>query len=150
MPSPSGLGGITTSLAVPAVLWCLLYSRRKKVSSYNLDPQGKAGAFEPLLQKYLRLAEFTIGLATGSIVLIVGASFLHGKEGHLPSFYANPCSHSPVLFWPELFSWRFSYSAMKRCSMGTRTHPLLMPLSKQPVLLPCSCSSSGMSGSFSR
>jgi hypothetical protein len=42
------------------------------------------------LQKYLRLAEFTIGLATGSIVLIVGASFLHGKDGHLPWFYANP------------------------------------------------------------
>jgi len=40
--------------------------------------------------EYLHLAEFTIGLATGSIVLIVGASFLHGKEGHLPSFYTNP------------------------------------------------------------
>jgi hypothetical protein len=90
MPLPSGFGGITTSLAVPTVLWCLLYSRRKKVSSYNLDPQGKPGAFEPLLQKYLHLAEFTIGLATGSIVLIVGASFLHGKEGRLPWFYANP------------------------------------------------------------
>jgi hypothetical protein len=43
-----------------------------------------------LLQKYLRLAEFTIGLATGSIVLLIGSSVLHGKDGRLPPFYAAP------------------------------------------------------------
>ena len=31
-----------------------------------------------------------IGLATGSIVLIVGSSALHGERGHLPWFYASP------------------------------------------------------------
>ena len=65
-------------------------SRSMKKGNYNLDPQGKAGAFEPLLQKYLRLAEFTIGLATGSIVLLVGSSVLHGKDGRLPIGYASP------------------------------------------------------------
>jgi hypothetical protein len=43
-----------------------------------------------LLQKYLHLAEFMIGLATGSIVLLIGSSIFHGKDGHLPSFYASP------------------------------------------------------------
>ncbi len=90
MRLPSGFSGIITSLVVPVLLWCVFYSQRKKIRAYNLDPQGRPGAFEPLLQKYLHLAEFTIGLATGSIVLIVGASFLHGKDGRLPWFYANP------------------------------------------------------------
>jgi hypothetical protein len=62
----------------------------KKLSVYNLEPGGKAGAFEPLLVKYIRLAEFVIGLATGSIVLLVGSTVLHEKGGHLPAFYANP------------------------------------------------------------
>jgi hypothetical protein len=90
MPLPAGGPGIITSFVVPILLWCFFYSRRRNIRAYNLDPQGRPGAFEPLLQKYLHLAEFTIGLATGSIVLIVGASFLHGKEGHLPWFYASP------------------------------------------------------------
>jgi hypothetical protein len=33
---------------------------------------------------------FLIGLATGSIVLLVGSSVLHGKDGRLPSFYLPP------------------------------------------------------------
>lgn len=31
-----------------------------------------------------------IGLATGSIVLIVGSSAVHGQGGHLPWYYASP------------------------------------------------------------
>jgi hypothetical protein len=31
-----------------------------------------------------------IGLATGSIVLLVGSSVFHGRDGHLPWFYASP------------------------------------------------------------
>lgn len=61
----------------------------KKHPAYNLDPRGVEGAFEPLLTKYLRAAEFVIGLATGSIVLLVGSSALHGRGG-LPWFYASP------------------------------------------------------------
>ena len=55
-----------------------------------MEPKGEEGAFEPLLQKYLHLAEFTIGLATGSIVLLVGSSILHGRDGRLPWFFASP------------------------------------------------------------
>lgn len=85
----TGFTGLLTLGIVPLSVWGLAYSQRK-FPSYNLDPKGKEGAFEPLLQKYLHLAEFTITLATGSIVLLVGSSVLHGADGHLPWFYASP------------------------------------------------------------
>jgi hypothetical protein len=86
----TGFEGLIIPLIVVLAIWWNRYRARKGVPAYNLDPKGKDGAFEPLLQKYLRLAEFTIGLATGSIVLLIGSSVLHGKDGRLPSFYAAP------------------------------------------------------------
>jgi hypothetical protein len=85
-----GFSGIATVVIIPTTIWIVRYVPRRKNVAYNLDPQGKPGAFDPLLQKYLRLGEFMIGLATGSIVLLVGSSVLHGKDGHLPWFYASP------------------------------------------------------------
>jgi hypothetical protein len=90
MPLFAGFTGVVTAVAVPVVIGAGCYMNRRKTSAYNLDPQGKSGAFEPLLQKYLHLAEFMIGLATGSIVLLIGSSVLHGKDGRLPWFYASP------------------------------------------------------------
>jgi len=86
----SGFLGIVTASGVVLLMWILCYLMRRKSGPYNLDPQGKSGAFEPLLQKYIRLTEFTIGLSTGSIVLLIGSSIFHGKDGHLPTFYASP------------------------------------------------------------
>src|SRR5437867_2582195 len=85
-----GFSGVVTVAVIAPAIWTVSYRIRKKIPAYNIDPQGKPGAFEPLLQKYLRLGEFMIGLATGSIVLLVGSSVLHGKDGHLPWFYASP------------------------------------------------------------
>ncbi len=85
----AGVWGVVTAVTVPLLVWAACYGT-KKFSAYNLDPQNKPGAFEPLLQKYLHLAEFTVGLSTGSIVLLIGSSVLHGKDGRLPSFYAAP------------------------------------------------------------
>jgi hypothetical protein len=62
----------------------------KKYTSYNIDPRGVPGTFEPILARYIRIAEFIIGLDTGSIILIVGSSALHGQSGHLPWVYASP------------------------------------------------------------
>jgi hypothetical protein len=81
-------------IPAPIIVFCI-WKQRYRVRNngtrnYNLDPQGKPGGFEPLLQKYLHLAEFTISLATGSIVLLIGASFLHGKDGRLPPMYTGP------------------------------------------------------------
>jgi hypothetical protein len=58
--------------------------------NYFLDPNGEKSAFEPFLAKYLKLAETMIGLATGSIVLLIGSSALHGELGHVPKSYASP------------------------------------------------------------
>jgi hypothetical protein len=67
MPDVLGvLVALTIALGLPLILWAAIYSQRKKIEAYNLDPRGREGAFEPLLQKYLRLSEFMIGLATGS------------------------------------------------------------------------------------
>jgi hypothetical protein len=72
------------------VIFLLAYREHKSSGSFKLDPPGKAGGYEPFLAKYLRLGEFVIGLATGSIVLLVGSSALHGQSGHLPWVYATP------------------------------------------------------------
>ena len=50
---------------------------------YDLDPKGVQGAFEPLLAKYLRFGEFVVGLASGSIVLLIGSAALR-HDGSLP------------------------------------------------------------------
>jgi uncharacterized membrane protein YccC len=42
------------------------------------------------MNRYIRLAEFMIGAASGSIVLVVGSSTLHGNGGRLAWFYASP------------------------------------------------------------
>jgi hypothetical protein len=84
-----GTSGLLVGLAIPLIMLPCLYST-KKFKAYNLDPQGIPGAFEPFLAKYIRATEFIIGLATGSIVLLVGSSALHGQGGRLPWFYASP------------------------------------------------------------
>jgi hypothetical protein len=84
-----GFSGVVLGASIFVVVGTLSYFT-KEFESYNLDPQGKAGTFEPFLARYLRAAEFIIGLATGSIVLLVGSSALHGQNGHLPWFYASP------------------------------------------------------------
>ena len=84
-----GFGGLAVGGVVFLAVGSVSY-KRKKFEAYNLDPQGKLGAFEPLLTKYLRVSEYVIGLATGSIVLLVGSSALHGQGGRLPWFYASP------------------------------------------------------------
>jgi hypothetical protein len=99
----AGFSGAVLGLLVFPVLYSFLYFT-KEFETYNLDPQGKANAFEPFLAKYLRLGEFMIGLATGSIVLLVGSSALHGQNGHLPWVYASPLL---LLSWCVLYGLMF-------------------------------------------
>jgi uncharacterized membrane protein YesL len=86
---PLGINGVIVGLAIFGVIGAAAYITREQ-GPFNYDPMGKPGAFEPFLAKYLRAAEFIIGLATGSIVLLVGSSALHGQGGRLPWFYASP------------------------------------------------------------
>src|SRR4051794_866055 len=96
---PGGTTGIVGGPLIAVVLGTVLYST-KKHEAYNLDPQNIPNAFEPFLAKYIRLAEFMVGLATGSIVLLVGSSAFHGQAGRLPWIYATPLM---FLAWCVLF-----------------------------------------------
>jgi hypothetical protein len=56
---------------------------------FTFEPQGKPNSFEPRLANYIRAVEFLLGLATGSIVLLIGSSALH-PNGKLPWVFASP------------------------------------------------------------
>ena len=71
------------------LLWWAVHVRTPKVKSFHFDAKGEKGAFEKLLPVYLDFAKFVLGLATGSIVLLVGSSALH-NTGQLPRSYAAP------------------------------------------------------------
>jgi hypothetical protein len=60
-----------------------------KGSSFEFDARGEPGAFEKLLATYLDILKFVLGLASGSIVLLVGSSTLRKSE-HLPTSFASP------------------------------------------------------------
>lgn len=101
---PSGLSGLIVGLAIFPSLWFACYLPLDP-GPFDLDPKGRPGAFEPFLSKYLRLGEFIVGLATGSIVLLIGSANLHGQGGGvLPSFYASPLV---LLGWCVLYGVGF-------------------------------------------
>ncbi len=76
-------------LAIFLAIGSSAYLTRER-GPFDLDPQGKLGAFEPFLAKYIRVTEFIIGLATGPIVFLIGSSALQGQGGRLPWFFASP------------------------------------------------------------
>ena len=85
-----GTYGVVTGIGVFLAISSIAYATRGP-GPFNLDPLNVRGAFEPFLAKYLRLAEYVVGLATGSIVLLVGSSAFHNQSGgRLPWFYASP------------------------------------------------------------
>lgn len=84
-----GFSGFITSIVIGAGCWELNRRLKEDVDSYDLGP-GSAAAYKPIMHRYLRLAEFMIGAASGSIVLIVGSSALHGQGVKLNWFYASP------------------------------------------------------------
>jgi len=85
-----GFTGLLTAAFILIVAGAAFYFLNRSNPAYNIDPQAVPHTFEPILARYLRIAEFIVGLDTGSIVLIVGSSALHGQAGHLPWVYASP------------------------------------------------------------
>lgn len=84
-----GASGSVTAVAVGGMLW--VYRRGvKEYPQYKLSATGDPRDYEPIMNKYIRLAEFLIGISTGSVVLIIGSSALHGQGIRLPWFYASP------------------------------------------------------------
>lgn len=85
----AGFWGLVVGLGILALVWGTVCLVTAKFSSFNFDAQGEKGAFEKLLPIYLRVAEVVIGLAAGSIVLLVGSSAFHAG-GRLPWIFASP------------------------------------------------------------
>jgi hypothetical protein len=69
----AGFSGLVIGVLIPGFWTVVAYGTRAE-GPFHLDPQGEKGSFDPFLQKYIRLAELVIGLASASIVLLVGAS----------------------------------------------------------------------------
>lgn len=93
-----GIGvGIGLFLVAWPLAWLVLWPRqdmdwfRKMISNHSFDfePLGEKGAFEKLLANYLDIAKVIIGLASGSIVLLVGSASFR-LTGRLPASFASP------------------------------------------------------------
>jgi hypothetical protein len=63
--------------------------KRTPDGSFTFEPQEQPNSFEPRLANYVRAVEFLLGIATGSIVLLVGSSALHAN-GMVPWVFASP------------------------------------------------------------
>lgn len=116
-----GFSGLALAVGLLTLIWVVSY-KTKKDATFNLDPKGVPGAFEPLLTRYVRASEFIIGLATSSIVLLVGSSAFR-SAGHLPWTYASPlvllafCVMYGVLFMIFLI---FNYENVQHGNPHTR------------------------------
>jgi hypothetical protein len=126
-----GFCGVLTVVGIAASIGFGVYKISLRYPAFTFEPQGRVGSFEPNLARYLRLAEFVIGLASGSIVLLVGSSVFRGNGGHLPWFYASPlillgaCVLFGVTFmvwiqfWYEQFQHGVQYERWAYCVLRT-------------------------------
>jgi hypothetical protein len=85
-----GFCGVLVGVVVLIIMWLiagLMVSKRGK--SFEMDAGGQPGEFEKRLAIYLDIFKFMLGLASGSIVLLVGSSALRKGE-LLPVSFASP------------------------------------------------------------
>ncbi len=122
--SVPGVPGCLTGVAIFLVLYGIAW-RTIKPENYTFEPSGRLpGSFEPILARYQRLAEFIVGLATGSIVLLAGSSvFRSGSAGKLPHGYGSPLVllATSVIFSVLFIAW-LSYNYEHWQHHGTYSH----------------------------
>ena len=70
------------------VIW-LVCCLRTKGETFTFNAGGKDGDFDKILEFYVDLAKFVVGLAAGAIVLVIGSS-VFGASKHLPEAFASP------------------------------------------------------------
>lgn len=83
----SGVCGLWAAIGI-FVFFCVCASIAIPKGKYTFEREGQ-GSFEPSLERYFRLTEFIVGLATGTIVLLTGTSIFH-SSGRLPQPYGSP------------------------------------------------------------
>jgi hypothetical protein len=85
-----GFPGIATALGLLAVIW-LIVSLTTGKNPAVFDPGGKHGEFgKGLLPMYLDIAKFVLGLAAGSIILLVGSLNLNQSNARPLRSFASP------------------------------------------------------------
>jgi zinc transporter ZupT len=76
-----GFPGIATALGLFALIWFIVFLKSKG-QPVVFDPGGKHGEFgKTLLPMYLDITKFVLGLAAGSIVLLVGSLNFNQSTG---------------------------------------------------------------------
>jgi hypothetical protein len=86
---PPGTAGFCVGLGLFLLVRYIADKRTAQSGTFTFEPRGVPGTFEPRLANYVRAVEYLLGLATGSIVLLVGSSALH-PNGTLPWVFASP------------------------------------------------------------
>jgi hypothetical protein len=86
-----GFPGIATALGLFVVVWLIVWLKTKS-APFHFDPGGVEGEFgKGLLPIYLDITKLILGIAAGSIVLLVGSSNLvQQSSGRSLRSFASP------------------------------------------------------------
>ena len=86
-----GFPGLATAVGLFVVIWILVYLKTRG-QPVVFDPEGKHGEFgKTLLPMYLDITKTVLGLASGSIVLLIGAmNFNQSTARHSLTVFASP------------------------------------------------------------
>jgi hypothetical protein len=86
----SGFPGVATALGLFALIWFFVFLKSKG-QPVVFDPGGKHGEFgKRLLPIYLDITKFVLGLAAGSIVLLVGSMNFNPSGNRSLRPFASP------------------------------------------------------------
>jgi hypothetical protein len=81
---------VATAVGLFALIWLMVYMRTKG-KPVVFDPGSKHGEFgKRLLPMYLDITKFVLGLAAGSIVLLVGSLNFNQSNGRSLKPFASP------------------------------------------------------------
>ncbi len=85
-----GFPGVATAVGLFAGIWLIVYLKAKG-KPVVFDPGGKHGEFgKRLLPMYLDITKSVLGLAAGSIVLLVGAMNFNQSSTRTLKSFASP------------------------------------------------------------
>jgi zinc transporter ZupT len=85
-----GFPGVATAVGLFLLIWIIIYLTTRS-QPVVFDPGGKHGEFgKRLLPMYLDITKFVLGLAAGSIVLLVGSLNFNQSNGHSLKPFASP------------------------------------------------------------
>jgi hypothetical protein len=85
-----GFSGSIISVAIIGGMW-IFRRTTKKFSTYNLGPGGNPLAYEPIMSRYIRLAELMVGVGTISVIFLVASSAIRDvSSGRIAWIFASP------------------------------------------------------------